>query len=208
MLRARETATRQRRRLVSLTLAVLMVITLSAGFYIYKNSIDNQAESLQYEGFRIYFGLYEKRPMIKTERFKKALERFKKAYELRESPFSLFYIANCHYALGNYKEALAVLQQLNLRFPDDERYVPLSYYKMAMASIKAGNTEEALKSLDVLYNYRTDSYKDLALFESARLLDSMGRTEEAEKKYKAITKDFPYSPFFKEASLKVKDKKG
>ncbi len=186
----------------------LVVVALAvAGFLIYRSNARNQAAVLEYEGYKIYYGLYEKQPFRTGERYQRALEKFRKAYDTHKSPFSLFYIAGCYYDLGKFDDALKTLKELNERFPDDERFVPLSYYKMAVITLRKGDREGYLKLLDVLYNYRTSSFKDLVLVESARMLETMGKNEDAAKKYEELTKSFPESPFAEEAKAKLGGKK-
>jgi tetratricopeptide (TPR) repeat protein len=193
---------KRQRQLVAAAVAFLLVVAVSVGLYVYKASVRSEAQRLEYEGYKHYFGLYEQTPAPEAERLNRALESFQKAYEKRESPYSLLYVANCYFALGKYDDAVSTLWELNRKFPDDERFVPLAYYKMAMVQMKAGKNEDALKSLEVLYGYRTESYRDLALVEAARLLEDMGRTEEASEKYGLITRNYPGSFFFDEASAK------
>lgn len=146
-------------------------------------------------------------PMKKEEQYQKALEKFRQAYETRKSAFTLFYIADAQYNLSKYDDALKTLKELNTEFPDDEKFVPLSYYKMAMIHLQKNDKEGALKVLDTLYQYRGASFRDLAAIETARILDASGRKEEAAKKYDELAKNYPESPFIEEARQKLKEKK-
>lgn len=201
--RIKETAERRQKQIVIGAVVVILAIVSVVGIIIYKGNVSDKALRLEYEGYKYYAGLYLDVPIPEKERFEKALASFKEAYDIGESPYSLYYIANCQYALEKYDEAISSFRELNQKFPDDARFVPLSYYKMAMAALKKGNSEEALKSLRVLANYRTDSFKDLALMEAARILEQTGRTEEAMETYEAVAKGFQKSPFFEEAKLKA-----
>ncbi|MBI4691042.1 MAG: tetratricopeptide repeat protein [Nitrospirae bacterium] len=194
---------------VAAAIAVIISSAAITGFFIYSHSLKREADKLGYEAYKTYYGLYQKQPIPKDEQYKKAMELFKKAYDTKKSPLSLFYIANCYYEMGRYEDAINTLKDLNQKFPDDERFVPLSYFKMAMAALKKGSSEDALKSLDVLYNYKTGSYKDLSLVESGKILEAMGRSEDAKKKYEELTKNFPQSPFSEEikTTLVKKEKK-
>ena len=203
----KEFISEKQRILFPAVIALVVIAVAVAGFLIYRSNVRNQAAALEYEGYKIYYGLYQKQPFQKEERYQKALEKFRKAYDAHKSPFSLFYIAGCYYNLGKYDDALKTLKELNERFPDDERFVPLSYYKMAVITLRKGDREGYLKLLDILYNYRTSSFKDLALVESARMLDAMGKKEDAAKKYEELTKNFPESPFVEEAKAKLGGKK-
>lgn len=204
---AKEFIMEKKRILLPIFIGVTAVSVIVAGILIYRVTTANKAAGLELEAYNMYYGLYQKQPLQKEERYQKALEGFKKAYENKQSPSSLFYIASCYYSMGKYDEALKALTELNERFPDDERFVPLSYYKMATISIRKGDNEKAVKMLDVIYNYRTSSFKDLALVESARVLNAMGKKEDSLKKYEELSKNFPASPFFGEAMKKLGEKK-
>ncbi|KAF0144069.1 MAG: hypothetical protein FD156_2113 [Nitrospirae bacterium] len=205
--RLRESAVKKKSSVMAAAGAILIVAGAIAGFFIYSSTTKNKAEKLEYEAYKMYYGLYQAQPVAGEEQYKKSLEMFKKAYDTKKSPVSLFYIANCYYELGRYDEALNTLRELNQKFPDDERFVPLSYYKMAMASLKKGSNEEALKYLDILYRYKTGTYKDLSLIESGKILEAMGKADDAKKKYEELTKNFPQSPFAEEAQIKAGEKK-
>lgn len=185
-------------------IAVPLVILLTAGFYFYGKTASREADKFQYEGYKLFYGLYQAKPMPGAARYEQAAENFMKAYREKGSPVSLYFMAASYYELGRYEEAAAALTELNAKFPDDERFVPLTYYKMAMIKLRQGGMEEALRHLETLYNYKTASYKDLSLMESARILKGMGRNEEAKRKYEALLKDFPNSPFAKEAEENLK----
>ena len=182
---------------------VIVISVAAAAFFIYRYTSESKARALEYDGYKIYYGLFQKQPLQKEEQYQKALEKFTKAYDVRKSPYSLFYMANCLYDMGKYDEALKDLKDLTSLFPDDESFFAFSYYKMADISLKKGDKEGALKFLDALYQRRTAPLRDLALVESARVLESMGKTEEASGKYAELEKDFPGSPFAAEAQAKT-----
>ena len=205
--RLRESAARKKGPVMAATGAVLISAGAIAGSFIYSSTMKNKAAKLEYEAYEMYYGLYQAQPAAEEEQYKKSLEMFKKAYDTKKSPVSMFYIANCYYELGRYDEALNTLRELNQKFPDDERFVPLSYYKMAMAGLKKGSNEEALKYLDILYRYKTGTYKDLSLIESGKILETMGKADDAKRKYEELTKNFPQSPFAEEAQIKLGEKK-
>ncbi|MFA4830041.1 MAG: tetratricopeptide repeat protein [Thermodesulfovibrionales bacterium] len=205
--RLKESATKKKSLVMAGAGAIFIFAGAIAGSFIYNSTMKNKAEKLEYEAYKMYYGLYQTQPVAGEEQYKKSLEMFKKAYDTKKSPVSLFYIANCYYEMGRYDEALNALRELNQKFPDDERFVPLSYYKMAMASLKKGSNEEALKYLDILYRYKTGTYKDLSLIESGKILEAMGKADDAKRKYEELTKNFPQSPFAEEAQIKIGEKK-
>jgi predicted negative regulator of RcsB-dependent stress response len=203
----REVIAERQKLIFSVVVAGVILCLALAGFFMYRSNVKDKAEALEYEGYKLYYGMFQKQPLQKEGRYQAALEKFSKAYELRKSPYSLFYAASCHYETGKYDEALKALKELNERFPDDERFVPLTYYKMAVINLRKGDKEAALTLLNTLSNYKTASFKDLAVIESGRILESMGQTGEAARKYEEIIKNFPASPFVEEARAKLSGKK-
>lgn len=189
-------------RLIALSVVPVIILVL-VGFLYVKNK-QRKAEELFYEGYKLYYGLYQRQPQPQVERLTKALDSFKGAYKAKKSAISLYYIANSYYSLQRYDDAISALKELNQKFPDDERFVPLTYYKMAMASLKKGGNEEALKYLETLYNYKGASYDDLAIIESANILEEMGKTKEAKEKYEILIKDFSWSPLSETAKARLK----
>jgi tetratricopeptide (TPR) repeat protein len=182
---------------------VLGTVVLVAGFFIYGGSTDKRAKAAFYEGYKSYHGLYDAQVLTKFERYERALESFKRSYDIQHTPQALLYVANAQHGLGKHDEALKSLEELVSGFPKDDMYISLGLYKAAMVNQKVGNAEEALKSLERLYALESDFYKDAALVESARILDGMGKNDEAMKIYETILKQFPRSPFTDEARLRA-----
>jgi len=183
-------------------ISVPIVLIIIASVYFYLSTTQRNLQEYEYEGYKLYH-LTTDTQMPSSVRVEQALESFKKAYKIKPTIVNLFYIAVCNEDLARYEDAQRALDEFSKRFPDNERFMPLVYYKMAMIALKAGKTENALKHLEALSNYKNGSLKDLSLIESARILQSLGRSDEAKKKYEAISKD---SPFYKEAENALKPK--
>jgi tetratricopeptide (TPR) repeat protein len=199
----REFASKNRKTIAIITIAFLIAVFSVAGFLLWRKNVGGKASLLEYEGYKLYSNTRLKEPLSDSERYEKALSAFKKAYSLGESPYSLYYIGASYERSGKPDDAMKTFGELNKTFPDDAVFIPLAYYKMAMISLRQGKTDEALKYLDVIYKYKTDSYKDLALVESARILDSTGKSDEAKGKYETLKKDFPNSPYIRLAESKL-----
>lgn len=204
----RDYISEKRKILLPSIVIVSALILIVGGILIYRSTQIKRANALEYDAYKTYHGLYQKQLADQSTRYQQALDKFKKAYSIRKSPYSLFYMASCYDALGKFEEASRALKELNEIFQDDESFVPLSYYKMAMISLRKGDKESALKSLETLYNYKTGSFKDLALIESARILETMDKKEDSLKRYEELTRNFPNSPFVEEAKAKLSNKKG
>jgi predicted negative regulator of RcsB-dependent stress response len=182
---------------------VLAVIIVVGGLFFFRSSSEKKADRLFYEGYKAYHGLYDAQALTPSERYERSLESFKKSYEAKHAPQTLLYIANSQDQMGKYDEAIQSLKDLEKNYPDNSVFVPLAIYKSAVIQLKAGRTDEALGTLDRLYSSGFATYRDVALAESARVLDGMGKQDEALKKYQKLLTEFPESPFAEEARMKV-----
>ncbi|MEW6110263.1 MAG: tetratricopeptide repeat protein [Nitrospirota bacterium] len=184
--------------------AVLVI----AGILFYNYNARQKSGQLEYEAYKIYYDLYQKNTPAKQEKYQKALELFQQAYSKKKSPRLLLYIADAYSQLGRYDEALNTLNAFTNKYIDEKNLLPLAYNKMAVIYLKKGNKDEALKTLDSLYKLPVDIYKDMALIESARILENDGKKAEAASKYKELTEKFPESPFYEEAKNRLGENKG
>lgn len=195
----------QQKMLIISVVAFLVIIGSAVGYILYNKSASNKASLLEYEGYKIYYGQFQANPDLSPERYKKALEKFKESYNTKKNPNVLFYIANCYYEMGDYEEAIKNLKDLTSRFSEPQ-IVSYSYYKMAMAYLRKNDTDNALSSLKTLSKYKEGVLQDVALIESARILEAKGKIEEAKGNYKELIEKYPHSPFLNEAKIKVGEK--
>jgi TolA-binding protein len=74
---------------------------------------------------------------------------------------------------------------------------------MAMAYIQKGDTDSALNILLELTRINNAPLRDLALMESGLILESLGKTEDAQGKYRELIERFPESAFLNEAKIRL-----
>ncbi|MDA8155109.1 MAG: tetratricopeptide repeat protein [Actinomycetota bacterium] len=184
----------KQRSLIVAGAAAVAALVLAGGIYFYISYRNSKSTNLNYQGYKLYYNLYLKEPMTKDERLQKALEKFQEAYNTKESAYPLFYIGSIQYDMGKYADAIKTFSNLAAGFPDDG-LVPLAKYRMAMASMKMGNQQDALKYLGAIENDKSASLKDLALYESARIYDAIGNKTEAQRELGTLRQNFPSSPF-------------
>lgn len=187
--------------------AAVIIFIAIVGLLVYSYSSQKKAKELEHEAYNIYYNNSQAQAVNKEDQYKKALDIFKKAYDTKKSPVSLFYIASCYYETGKYDDALKTLKDFVQRYSSDDKYAPLAYQKTAIIYIKKGDVNEAKKTLDALYNLKTDIYKDFALMEYGKLLEKEGKSDEAKKKYNELVTKFSNSPFKDEAKAKLAEKK-
>ena len=202
----RDTLKERQKSVLKYGVGILVIIIAIISFLFYSYTSQKKARTFEYEAYKIYYNEYQGPSVNKEEQYKKALDIFKKAYDIRKSPLSLFYIASCYYEIGKYDDALKTLKDFTQRYSKEDRFIPLAFQKMAMVYIKKGEINEAMKTLDTIYNLNINIYKDFALMEYGRLLEKQGKLDEAKKKYKELTAKFPNSSFIDEAKAKLSEK--
>jgi predicted negative regulator of RcsB-dependent stress response len=197
----------QQKTVITYFAGAAAAVIVVAGFLFYQYSGREKARQLEYDGYKVYYNEYQKQPLPGPERYQKALDLFQQAYNKKKSARLLLYIASANAELGKYDEAIKSLDELTKGYASDKGVLPLAYQKMADIQIKKGNKADALKALDALYKSNGNIYKDLALMESAGILESEGKKDEALAKYKELADKFKDSPFFAEAQAKIAEKK-
>ncbi len=193
---------KERQRTLVIALVVFLIVIISAGaFYIYIKSQRDQSAAFQRDAFAAFYGESGAQPGAGVD-YKKALELFKKSYDLKAKSDVLLYIGYCQYELGNYDEAIKTFKTVSEKFPDP-RIIPLAYYKMAEAYLKKGDQNGALAILNDLAIIKDGIFHDMALMESARILEQQGKKEEAKAKYKELVTKYPNSVLAAEAKAKI-----
>ncbi len=191
----KETIAERQKSLVKISVIVLIIVALAAGIYLYHSSTVRQANNNNAKGYSIYYGLSAEAPASIQQRYSLALSDFQKAYDAKKSAYSLYYIGASQYALGQYAPAINTMKQVYENYPGDAEFVPLSLYKSAMAALKMGKPDDALKYLSMMESSQYDSLKDMAYYEDAGILESMGKKDEANRKIDDLIRAFPQSQY-------------
>ena len=192
---------RQSTLVYALIIFGLIVISVCA-FVVYTRASTAKALEMEYEGYKIFTGATATQYASPADRFKDALEKFKASFAAKKSPTALLNIANCNYELGNLDEALKTLKELTDQY-SDPKITSLAYYKMAMTYIRKGDLNSALNTFGIISSIKDAPLQDMALFESGKTLESMGKPEEAKGKYKELINKFPKSPLADEANSRL-----
>jgi len=199
------------RRFVHIVAGILILVLIAVSFSIYYNRrLNSEAAALEYEGYKLYQGLYTtKNDAKEKERLNKAYEDFQAALKKKSSPVRLLYLSYTEYKLGKKNEALITLKKLAKKYSSDSEILPVAYYKIAMIELEKGDKEAALKTLNTLFNLKNSPFfKDVALFERGRILESLGRKDEALRAFKILVDSFPESPYYSTALARTKNEEG
>lgn len=178
-------------------IAVYIIIML------YTASLTNKAYALEKEAFHYYYGINLKSSMQEDERLKKALELYQQSLKVKSTPVVLFYLGNCYYKLNDYSNAVKSYTSFIDKYPGEEGMLPLVYQKLAYAHVNNGKADDALKALQILEKFKNGVFKDTALIQQARLYETLGKPEDAKKKYEELIKEFPGSIWSSEAKSKI-----
>lgn len=194
----------QRKKLLILISSVLViVIAITITFILYTIHLTKKAYSLQREADNYYYNINLETPFIEEERWEKALELYQQSLKIKSTPLVQFYIGNCYYRLNDFNNAAKAYTLFINKYTHEEGLLPLVYQKLSSSYIKSGKSEEALKTLQTLKNFKNGAFKDTALIEEARLYEEIGRAEDAKKIYREIVKGFSSSPWSNEAKSKT-----
>ncbi|HMK56798.1 MAG TPA: tetratricopeptide repeat protein [Dissulfurispiraceae bacterium] len=194
---------KERQKVLVKGLAVFLVVLIAiSGFYVYTRSQAAKVFDLQRKAYALFYNEAAAQASSGGDNYKKALDLFTQAYDIKKRADILLYIAYCQYELGNYDDSIKSLKELTGKY-SDQRITPLAYYKMAEAYLKKGDSASALATLKDLSNIKDAMFRDMALMESAKILESQGKTEEAKAMYKELVSKFPASAFAAEAKTKA-----
>ena len=192
--------------------AAAAVLALAAGLYIHHSVTAGRANEYNARGYAAFYGLSPEMPAPAppapgtpagaAARYGQALSWFEKAYAARASAYSLYYIGASQYELGEYGPAVKTLSGVAARYPGDARFVPLSEYKLAMIELRLGKEDEALGYLRMMEKSPFDAFKDIAYYEDAKLLESMGKKDEAARKIEDLIHKFPQSSYAAEVKAR------
>jgi predicted negative regulator of RcsB-dependent stress response len=194
---------KKQKAVITYSSAAAVVVIAIVGLLFYRYTNEEKSRQLEHEAYKIYYNEFQKTPLPRKEQFEKAADLFKQAYDKHKSPRVLLYMAQCYHDGGKDAEALTALNLFLKNHASDKSELPIAYRQLAGVQLAMGNRAEALKTFDALYNTDGHIFKDLALIESARILEADGKKEEALAKYKELTEKYKTSPFMDEAKAKI-----
>jgi tetratricopeptide (TPR) repeat protein len=195
---------RWQRQIIMAAAAAVVAAVVAVGAFLYLGHVRKEAARLGYEGYARYFGIVNTiAPVSEQQRLEEALASFQAAVERKETPHGLLLMAGVQADLGRHEEAVATVDRLLEAFPRDGRFVPLARFKKAMIYLKEERTEEALRVLERLADSSADLYRDMALMEAGRILERLGRNEEAGARFARLVEEFPGSAYYQDAMLKA-----
>jgi hypothetical protein len=182
----------QRKKLLNIAIIFITSFVIIMGIYIYDIKQESDAKELEAEAYRYYFGLIKNTELSQDQRFLKSAELFIKAYEKKKN---LSYLLNAGYAYDMAQQKEKSLEILNKVVKSgDPNFSNLAKVKIAMIHLKYNEQDLTEKYLMDIINGKSDTLKDFAMFQLAKIYEKDKR-QEAMKYYKMIVDKYPNSPF-------------
>jgi len=197
-------ANERKKQLAIAGIAALVLLLVAAGAYFFNKDTTERAAYLEAEAYNLFTGKYDTSSMQEAERLEKALAGFRNANSVRSTAFRQYYIAATLYSLGRYEECLSALDEFDSQYSSNMRFLPLSKLKRAMVHKKMGNNDLALSTLQEFNFLSSNTLKDVAIIETAELLEAMGREDEAQQYYKLLLREHQSSRFASIAQSRIK----
>ncbi|MEW6683542.1 MAG: tetratricopeptide repeat protein [Nitrospirota bacterium] len=141
---------------------------------------------------------------------KEALERAAAAFQTvrdkhprtRHAALALFHQANAYASLERVDDAIASYEQWLATYKGHE-LAPLVIQRLAYALWANGKPEEALARFDEVAKTPDALNRDLAYFEKGRVLEQLGKKDQAIEAYTALAKEFNASPWTSEGNARI-----
>lgn len=189
--------------------AVAVISAVSVGGFIwYKQQTDRSASEVLSEGIRSVTERPADAPPRRPEEIQQAIASFRKVLAdypgSAVAPQAAYLLGNALSDLRDWDGAVRAYQDFLSRYGDHRLLAPLVYQRLAYAYLSQGKIEEAEKTFSTLLKMEGAMNKDQALYELAKIDETLKRPEGALARYQEIMKDYPQSPFAAEASVRIK----
>lgn len=199
----------QNRTAILLGVVLIVVAAVALGGLVWFER-HNTGEALVLEGKAQ--SLYVDRPLDQPEKAQENLGKASELYRqiLEQYPrtasarISLFLLGNTLMEQHDLKGATETYERFIKQYPDDEVFVGLAYQRLGYAHLLNGDRGSALEAFSDVLRLPHALNKDQVLFELAKLEEADGDTEKAVTHYNLLIENYRDSPYFNEASLRVK----
>ena len=173
---------------------------------------EEQAAGLHAEAMSAYQAALppERQLRVLSPETKEALERAVAASQkvrdehprTRHAALALFHQANAYASLERFDDAIAGYEQWLAAYAEPE-LTPLVTQRLAYALWAKGKPEEALARFDEVTNMPDALNRDLAYFEKGRVLEQLGKKDQAIEAYTALAKAFSSSLWTSEGTARI-----
>ena len=199
----------QNRIAIIVGIVLTVVVAVALGGLVWLERLDSEkAVLLEGKAQLLYYDRPTDKPEDTQENLGKAADLYRQILDeyprTSSARRSLFFLGNTLMEQNDLNGAIETYQQFIEQYPDDEILLGIVYQRLGYAHLLNGNQGRAYAAFSAVLDLPRAINKDQVLYEFAKLKEAEEKTEEALVHYKQLMAQYPNSPFFNEASLRVK----
>ncbi len=186
-----------KRKLVIVSLIMVGIIICFIPLFVFQARVNRDANknlglaTLYYEQAQDVE--YKEERLDRLQKAKLLYQNIVASFWVRDKKMPLFYLGNCLYSLGEYKEASEILQNFDRKYKNDY-FAPWAKMKLAASCEQIKEYKEAIDSYKkILEKHPQSSVCPQALLGVARCQGLQGEWSEAQKSYEEILSRYPLS---------------
>lgn len=184
-----------KRKLVIFSLIIVGIIICFIPLFVFQARVNRDAnENLRLATFyyqQAQDAEYKEERLDKLQEAKLLYQNILSSFWVRDKKMPLFYLGNCLYSLGEYKEASEILQKFDRKYENDY-FAPWAKMKLAASYEQIKEYKEAIDSYKkILEKHPQSSICPQALLGAARCQGLQGEWSEAQKSYEEILSRYP-----------------
>lgn len=178
------------------------------GVLWYDAQTAHKAQDLEHEATLHYFTRPADDPKKSDLNLKEAVALYKKIVEeyprTQTAPVALFQLGNALVQANEVDAAIEAYKRFILMYGSNTSLLGLVQQRLGYAYLLKGDRDQAAKAYSSVLEIPGSLNRDQALFELARLEESLSRPEGALAHYQDLMKNYPNSPLANEAAVRVK----
>ena len=199
----------QNRTAIWVGIVLTLVVAVALGGLVWLERLDSeQALLLEGKAQLLYYDRPPDKPEQTQENLDKAADLYRQILEEYPQTSSArrakFFLGNTLMEQNDLKGATETYQQFIEQYPDDQILLGIVYQRLGYAHLLNGDQGSAYSAFSTVLDLPRAMNKDQVLYEFAKLKEAEEKTQEALIRYKQLIAQYPNSPFFNEASLRVK----
>jgi len=190
-------------------IAIVIVATgIVGGVLWYDAQTAQKAQDLEHEATLHYFTRPADDPKKSDMNLKEAITLYRKVVEeyprTQTAPVALFQLGNALVQANEVDAAIEAYKRFILMYGSNTSLLGLVQQRLGYAYLLKGDRDQAAKAYSSVLEIPGSLNRDHALFELARLEESLSRPEGALVHYQDLMKNYPNSPLANEAAVRVK----
>ncbi|MEC4889120.1 MAG: tetratricopeptide repeat protein [Nitrospira sp.] len=187
---------------------LLLAGGIVGGVLWYDAQTAHKAQDLEHEATLHYFTRPSDDPKKADLNLKEAVALYRKIVEeyprTQTAPVALFQLGNALVQANEVDAAIDAYKRFILMYGSNTSLLGLVQQRLGYAYLLKGDRDQAAKAYSSVLEIPGSLNRDQALFELARLEESLSRPEGALAHYQDLMKNYPNSPLANEAAVRVK----